>query len=189
MATNQADLILSYFKQRPGEAIPHKEVVDWATAEYERQTGKKFRDPDRAIRKWHDDGVLQKIRKGVYRYDPELAQQGESEDFSVELREQIYQRDNYRCVICGKGRENGIEIHADHIKPKQNGGTATLENGQTLCSQHNFLKKTYSQTEFGKRLFMRLLKTAQQAEDTPLIAFCQEVLAVYKRHNIDSTLE
>jgi hypothetical protein len=35
-----------------------------------------------------------------------------------------------------------------------------VDNGQTLCSEHNFLKKTYSQTEFGKRFIIRLYKDA-----------------------------
>ncbi|WP_408648712.1 hypothetical protein [Tumidithrix elongata] len=47
------------------------------------------------------------------------------------------------------------------MKPKDMGGLATIENGQTLCSQHNFLKKNLRQTETGKKCLsvsMNLLK-------------------------------
>ncbi len=57
MATTQADIILAYFKQHPKRKIAHPEIVDWCEAEYMRQTGKKFRDPDRAIRKLHQQGL------------------------------------------------------------------------------------------------------------------------------------
>ncbi|HRF98936.1 MAG TPA: hypothetical protein PLZ51_27185, partial [Aggregatilineales bacterium] len=92
MATNQADLILEYFKQNPNRPIPHAEVVDWATTEWERLTGTKFRDPDRAIRKWHQLGHLQKLDKGVYLYNPDAVEIRQLEDFSSELREKIFER-------------------------------------------------------------------------------------------------
>lgn len=132
---------MEYFEAHPNRDIPHAEIVDWLTAEWERRTRTKFRDPDRAIRKLHQEGKLIKIAKGVYRYDPTQVQTRELEDFSEEMREQIFARDGYHCVICGRGRAEGIEIQADHIKPKDKGGRATLENGQTLCAAHNFRKK------------------------------------------------
>lgn len=73
MAPTQADLIKQYFERNPNRDIPHPEIVDWAVAEYKRLTGEVFRDPDRAIRKLHQEGFLIKVRKGVYRYDPEAA--------------------------------------------------------------------------------------------------------------------
>src|SRR5688572_17246617 len=118
MATTQADLILEYFKAYPGRDIPHAEIVDWATAEYKQRTGNVLRDPDRAIRTLHQTGHLIKIKNGVYRYDPQHVQVRDLEDFIPAVREAIFQRDDYRCVICGLGRANGVEIHADHVKPK-----------------------------------------------------------------------
>jgi len=61
------------------------------------------------------------------------------------------ERDEYKCVICGKGIKDGVEIHIDHIKPKDFGGKATIENGQTLCAQHNFLKKISNKQKLVKR--------------------------------------
>lgn len=185
----QRELLIEFYKKNPGRNIKHPEVVDWVTTEYKKRTGKVFRDPDRGIRKLHQDGFLIKVRKGVYRYDPEHVEKRELEDFTPAQREEIFKRDNYRCVVCGRGLKDGVEIHADHIKPKDRGGKATLENGQTLCSQHNFLKKNFKQTETGKRLFIRLCKLAEKENNQPLVKFCRDVLKTYEEHGINEHIE
>lgn len=184
--TSQLDLIMEFFKANPKRDISHPEVVDWVTNEWQKRTGKVFRDPDRGIRSLHQKGYLQKIAKGVYRYEPEMVHLREDlEDFSPALKKQILERDNYKCVICGLGKKEGVELHIDHIKPKDLGGKATLQNGQTLCARHNFLKKNLKQTETGKKMFIRMLEIAKENDDKELIAFLREVLEVYEKHNIN----
>jgi len=182
---SQLDLLMEYFKKNPRRDIKHPEIVDWVTSEYYKRTGKVFRDPDRGIRRLSQDGILIKVAKGIYRYDPDLASNREFEDFTPEQREAIMKRDNYRCVICGRGRENGVELQVDHIKPKDQGGKATIDNGETLCAQHNFQKKNYKQTESGKRYFIRLYEAAKKNNDTTLVDFCTQILEVYERNNVN----
>ncbi len=182
---SQLDLIMEFFKANPKRDISHPEVVDWVTSEWQKRTGKVFRDPDRGIRSLHQKGYLQKIAKGIYRYEPESVNiRQDLEDFSPALKKQILERDDYKCVICGLGKNEGVELHIDHIKPKDLGGKATLQNGQTLCARHNFLKKNLKQTETGKKMFIRMLETAKEADDKGLIAFLNEV-EVYEKHNIN----
>lgn len=176
---------MEYFKEHPKRAIKHPEIVDWVVTEYKKRTGKVFRDPDRAIRKLSQEGQLIKISKGIYKYDPDFIEHKELEDFTEVQKEAIFKLDNYRCVICGKGKKDGVEIHADHIRPKDLGGTATIENGQTLCAQHNFQKKNYKQTETGKRMFIRLYELAKTTNDEKLLKFCKAVLEVYENNNIN----
>ena len=182
---NQAKMIMEYFKKNPKREIRHPEIVDWVVEEYRKRTGKVFRDPDRSIRKLSQQGYLIKINKGVYKYDPDFVNNRKLDDFTPAQKEQIFKRDNYRCVICGRGRADGVEIQADHIKPKELGGEAEIENGQTLCAQHNFQKKYYKQTETGKRMFIRLYELAKKNKDKMLIKFCEDVLKVYEQDNID----
>ena len=183
---SQLDLIMEFFKANPKRDISHPEVVDWVSVEWQKRTGKVFRDPDRGIRSLHQRGYLQKIAKGVYRYEPEMVHLREDlEDFSPALKKQILERDGYKCVICGFGKKEGVELHIDHIKPKDLGGKATLQNGQTLCARHNFLKKNLKQTETGKKMFLQMLETAKENDDKELIAFLCEVLEVYEKHNIN----
>lgn len=186
---SQLDLLLEYYKKNPNRDIEHPEIVDWVTIEWKKRTGKIFRDPDRGIRQLYQKGYLIKIRKGVYRYEPDAVKNRLLEDFSPKVKEAIFKRDKYKCVICGRGKAEGIEIHADHVKPKDRGGKATLENGQTLCSQHNFLKKNLGQTTLGKRYFIRLYKSAKKIKNKHLINFCEEVLGVFDKYDIDTDIK
>ncbi|HLC75009.1 MAG TPA: HNH endonuclease signature motif containing protein [Candidatus Nanoarchaeia archaeon] len=176
---------MEFFKKNHKRDISHPEIVDWVTTEYTKRTGKVFRDPDRGIRKLHQEGYLQKIGKGIYRYDPTSVKIRNLEDFTPAVKEAIFKRDDYKCVMCGRGKKEGFELHADHVKAKDFGGEATLENGQTLCSQHNFLKKNLKQTETGKKLFIILYELAKKENNQSLVKFCAEVLEVFEKNNMD----
>lgn len=185
----QTSLILQYFKKHPNKDVPHPKIVDWCGKEYIRLTGDVFRDVDRGIRKLHQDGYLIKVKKGIYRYEPSSVKQRQLEDFTPALKKMIFERDGYKCVMCGRGRREGMEIHADHIKPKDFGGKAILENGQTLCSQHNFMKKNLKQTETGKKMFIRLYELSKATGDKKLTKFCSEILEVFEKNGINGHIE
>jgi hypothetical protein len=76
-------------------------------------------------------------------------------------------------------------LHIDHIKPKDLGGEATLENGQTLCAQHNFLKKNFKQTETGKKMFIRLYELAKSEGNLDLVLFCSQILEVFEKNDVN----
>lgn len=181
----QAEIIMEFFQKNPKRNIQHPEIVDWVTVEYKKRTGKVFRDPDRQIRQLHQKGFLIKISKGIYKYDPEFIKTRELEDFTEEQKQQILKRDDFRCVICGKGLQDGIELQVDHIKPKDKGGKATIKNGQTLCAMHNFRKKNYKQTETGKKMFIRLYEAAKAIGDNETMNFCAQILEVFEKNNIN----
>ncbi len=185
---SQAALILQYYSARPNQPIPHSEAVDWATTEWMQLTGQVFRDPDRAVRKYAQKGILVKVSKGTYMYDPQHELRRDLYDFTARQKADILERNNHRCVVCGRGKAEGVELHIDHIKPKDNGGKATLENGQTLCGQHNFIKKNYSQTEAGKRFFLKMKEQAIALDDQHMMAFCDEVLASYQKYGYDDQI-
>jgi len=186
---SQMALVKAFFTKHPGQNIPHPKVVDWVVKEWKQRTGKVFRDPDRQIRSLAQKGFLIKVKKGVYRYDPAAVVHRELKDFTEKQKEAILKRDGYRCVICGKGRADGVELHVDHIKPKDLGGKATIANGQTLCAQHNFRKKNYGQTETGKKMFIHLYELAKQQGDAELLRFCTEILEVFERNGVNGHIE
>jgi 5-methylcytosine-specific restriction endonuclease McrA len=180
------ELVQEYFQQHPNTDLPHGPVVDWVTEQWRLQGNETPpRDPWRMIRRLHQEGWLIKVRKGVYRHDPEAAGKVELDDFTPEQKQAILERDQYRCVICGKGLADGVELHVDHIRPRHLGGRSDIENGQTLCAQCNFRKKVYKQTETGKRMFIRLLQLAEKEGDQKMVEFCREVLSVYERHGVN----
>lgn len=183
------DLIIEYFRMNAKRDLEHGPVVDWVEEQYLKLYGKKPRDTWRSIRRLHQEGILIKVRKGVYRYDPDIIQHRELYEFPSKVKEAIFKNDNYKCVVCGRGRGDGVEIHADHRIPMDKGGTNSLDNGQTLCSEHNFLKKNYSQTEFGKRFFIRLYNDALTKDDKRMVKFCKEILDIYDKYDIDKHIK
>jgi len=193
MANNRkksiGELIMEFFTAHPNQNWDHGPVVDWVEDKYLKLYAKKPRDTWRNIRKLHEEGFLIKVKKGIYRYDPDFVKQREIDDFTTEQKEEILKRDGYKCVVCGRGLENGVELHVDHIKPKYLGGKSTVENGQTLCAQHNFIKKTMKQTETGKKMFIRLYELAKSEGNEELKKFCEDILETYERHNINGHIE
>ncbi|MBR1799246.1 MAG: HNH endonuclease [Bacteroidales bacterium] len=182
---SQKDLIVEYFINHPNKEVPHPEVVDWAVSEWHKRTGEVFRDPDRAIRSLAQQGFLIKVKKGVYMYDPEHVEHRDLEDFTPAQKREILERGGYRCAVCGKGIEDGVELHIDHIRPKDLGGKATIENGQVLCAKHNFIKKNTGQTTTGKKLFVNLYEQAKAAGDDELMNFCASILEVFEKFNMN----
>lgn len=179
-------LIMEYFKKHPKIGLKHGPVVDWVEEQYLKLYNKKPRDTWRAVRKLHQEGKLIKVQKGIYKYDPDYVHRLKLYDFPSDIKKKIFERDKYRCVICGLGTKDGVEVCADHIIPRDRGGNNTLENGQTLCSRHNLIKKNYSQTEAGKRYFIKLYKKALKMNDKKMLKFCKDVFDVYNRHKINS---
>ena len=189
MPISQEQLIQEYYVNNPNRDIGHEEAVDWLVREYQERTGEVFRDPDRVIRKLSQSGFLIKVSKGVHRYDPDFIRERQLEDFSADQKAEILKRDGSKCVICGKGKADGVELHIDHVKPKDLGGKAEILNGQTLCAQHNFLKKNLKQTETGKKMFIRLYELAKEKDDQNTIAFCKAILDVYEEYGINEHIE
>ncbi|MEM3714671.1 MAG: HNH endonuclease [Nitrososphaeria archaeon] len=55
---------------------------------------------------------------------------------SPKVRYLVFQRDQFKCRICGRtAKETKLEV--DHIIPVSKGGTDTLDNLQTLCVDCN----------------------------------------------------
>lgn len=52
------------------------------------------------------------------------------------VRRAVYERDAYRCVVCG----TWLDLTLDHIVPESKGGQATVDNLQTMCRSHNSQK-------------------------------------------------
>ena len=185
----QRSIITKYFLENPNRELAHPEVVDWATKEYRKKTGRTLRDADRMIRTLGQEGLLIKISNGVYMYDPDSVTKRDLEDFTPAQKKQILDKDSYRCVVCGKGLKDGVTLHVDHIKAKDHNGKATIENGQTLCAQHNFQKKNSGQTEIGKRLFVHIYELAKSQDDEKLLDFCGQILDIYESSEMDSHIK
>jgi len=61
------------------------------------------------------------------------------------IRWQVFDRDDFRCVACGKSAHDGAILHVDHIVPKSKGGRNIIDNYQTLCHLCNIGKSNKSE--------------------------------------------
>lgn len=182
-----------YFTTRPMVEISHEQSKRDLEVAYMMATSKRFEDADRAIRKLHQEGFLIKVAKGIYMYDPTAVEEKTLQIFSEQQKREILERDGFKCAVCGLGKENGLSLQIDHIKPMELGGKATLENGQVLCSKHNFYKNKLNATEMSKKSFIRQLeqvrKESDQTEASKLISFYEEILSVYDKYQIDEHID
>ena len=186
----QAGIAFEYFLERPGKVVHHDDVVPWIIGMYQTRMGKACRDPDRAIRRLHDMGLLVKVSKGNYCFDPSKVINNELFDFDENTKVAVKTRDGWKCVICGKGIVDGVELQVDHIKPRSKGGDGSLDNGQTLCGSHNYRKKDLDQISLGADMFKRLKKLSERDQETnpdaaKVADFCSRVLDVYVEFGFD----
>lgn len=107
----------------------------------------------------------------------------EFEDFTPQQKKIIMERDGYRCVLCGRGIAEGVELQVDHIKDIK--GKAIIENGQTLCAQHYIEKNNLGQTETSKKMFIRLYELSKKVGDIETQQFCAAILEVFEKFNVN----
>jgi len=53
------------------------------------------------------------------------------------VQQQIWHRDGFQCLFCGKGIPDGKQLTVDHWIPLEKGGASDPSNLITLCRQHN----------------------------------------------------
>ena len=189
---SQKEFVKAWFRKNPDREIASAEFKSVIEGLYEKEFGKRFEDVDRQIRHLNQEGFLIKVKKGVFKYVPGAEHHRVLEDFTQAQRNEILKRDGYKCVICGFGKAEGMDLQVDHIKAKELGGKADISNGQTLCAKHNFMKKVSSQTETGKKMFIRLLEASRESDEpnkAELVAFCEDTLEVFEKHGINGHIE
>lgn len=63
------------------------------------------------------------------------------------IRWQVFKKDNWKCVSCGRSAEDNIILHVDHILPRSKGGRDEIGNFQTLCETCNIGKSNKDDTD------------------------------------------
>ena len=66
-----------------------------------------------------------------------MANDAEHAKVTRAMRYDVLRRDDFHCVRCGRGREDGVKLHVDHILPVSRGGKTVMSNLQTLCEDCN----------------------------------------------------
>jgi len=63
--------------------------------------------------------------------------QYEPAHISKAVRYKVFERDGFRCVMCGATAASGAKLEVDHIIPRAKGGGNAMYNLQTLCDRCN----------------------------------------------------
>jgi hypothetical protein len=113
---------------------------------------KEFNEPDKLWRVFYrtyqrfqsafDAEVRRAVNKIKYNSEDFLSiPKGDEHDLidrelTEKEKKQVFARDNFTCLCCGKFRMKGkrIKLEVDHILPFKFGGQATIDNSQTLCT-------------------------------------------------------
>ncbi len=102
----------------------------------------------------------------------------EKEAFTPEQEQQIKERYDWACAVCGRKPEHGIEVFVRHIL----GGQATLTNGQVLCEDHNH-------EGLFKDFFVGLHGSSKELGDEKTENFAKAVLKTYEKHDVNGHIE
>lgn len=81
-----------------------------------------------------DTQKLKAIEEGRHAPAGVEYQHGEQYGFD-DVRNAVFTRDDYRCVCCGRGIEDGTILHAHHLKYRSLGGTNRMGNLITVCDR------------------------------------------------------
>jgi hypothetical protein len=83
-----------------------------------------------------------KAKSIPHTYHKKRAKTANARTISLSVRLKVLNRDNFRCVFCGKSpaTDLGTKLHIDHIKPFSQGGSNEIDNLQTLCVECNLGK-------------------------------------------------
>ena len=107
-------------------------------------------------------------------------------EFKLEEKEVIFANDDYRCTMCGRGIQEGAELHVEPVKMKNKDGEVKIVGGLTLCDLHTFVGEEGKETIL--EMHQRLYKEAKKNNDEKSKDFFGEVLKVYEKHNMNEDI-
>ena len=67
-----------------------------------------------------------------------------------EKRFALFMRDDFCCVYCGEGADDGAKLTLDHLKPRSKGGSNAAENLVTSCLSCNSARGNRTVKAFAK---------------------------------------
>ena len=129
------------YEEKITESLVKEPVINPEVVCYASYTSPKGRNS-------YQDGKLYNFNEVIVHLDnvKKRQKQKESKEYqrrimTDSLRYDIMKRDGFHCVLCGRGAEDGVKLHVDHIIPVSKGGKTVPENLRTLCENCNLGKR------------------------------------------------
>lgn len=161
---NDEDLEVGYFGETLEYPVREDEVKDLAfrfvlffpvydlCIQYAKGEPDRFNRMVRKLNTWLATSVVGRDTTGVHVQGPPVSEEavalaaGRRIKVLPALRWQVFQRDGWKCVACGRQSHDGVLLHVDHILPRSKGGKDALDNLQTLCGECNLGKSNRDST-------------------------------------------
>jgi hypothetical protein len=186
---NQVDFAYEWFRRQPNIEFTTEEIRELLPAAFQIEYGKKFNDPNRAARNLVQAGRIQRTQKGPeqkFWYDPDLEIQ--PEEFTDAEKTAIFERDEFKCRICGRGPAEGTPVFVGYAKSIRRGGKLDVDNGRTLCRVHRWILETAQDSPESAANFRRLReKLPQIGESSKAANFWNEFVELLKKYGVDPT--
>jgi hypothetical protein len=100
------------------------------------------------VEKYHSDGDKENSIKFSHEEIKEIRNiAGTKVKVQAGIRWQVFKRDKWKCLSCGRSAEDNIILHVDHILPRSKGGKDEIDNFQTLCDTCNIGKSNKDDTD------------------------------------------
>jgi len=179
--TSQIGITLEVLIDNKDEVLETGFITGAASKIYRKITVKEYKElTGRHVRKLRELGLIETRGKGKFIFTGDFSL-SVSDPFTRTIRDEIIKRDNYTCQNCGKTKQEGASLTADHILPQNRGGTSEVENGMCLCTKCENIKADYDVKQFGKKMFQKFLKTAKRNKDKENIEFFKIILGVFDK--------
>lgn len=107
------------------------------------------------------------------------------QDFTPRQKNMILKRGDYKCDVCGKGKDDNVGLVVDICTPKSKGGKYAISNGRVLCEMHKAKLNIYGQVVFAKPMFIGCYLLAKEHGNKHEMAFFYNVLEIYEEYGID----
>lgn len=88
--------------------------------------------------------AIKKGRKDYFHLRKSMKSSELRKGINLKTRYYVLSRDNYKCVLCGRGAKEAILV-VDHIIPVVRGGTNEVDNLRVLCRECNHGKMLLSE--------------------------------------------
>lgn len=155
---SQLDFVLAYFQNRPNEVIPHSKSKPEIEELWYAEFGTRMEDPDRAIRRLYEDGILQRVSKGVYQYSPGV---DSPKEFSEYAKATVLASQDFVCANCATSQqEQDLFVTRRGIQ-----GGFTPANGIGLCLEDLIVWQLTHNAEDRKQWSRRLLDVLLEDSD------------------------
>ncbi len=178
---SQAEFIMAHFKEHPNQALALDDWSDEVSRQYKERTGRTAYHLRTIVRRLYWDGKLERVKRGVYKYDPDAVHKPRTLRFTPKQNREIRERDEYRCVVCGRGRAEGVRLYVDFLMPNLP-NRARIENGATFCTWHSPSRNNLTFMDMIMMGFKQIPDLAKHEEYTEMQGFASEVSAVLKKY-------